>query len=124
MIAVLIGATLIVIGFLWHVPALTRTEGVIVESQRIAGGTSARDITYEYVVNGVRYRGRRFLSYAAHFEGAYDVGHSFTVFYPPSHPETSYGPNLPRQNALPVLGGCILAFAALVTFGTRRLRQL
>jgi hypothetical protein len=46
-------------GSVMHVPRVTPTDGVIVESIAVSGAWHRRLITYEYTAYGVRHRGQR-----------------------------------------------------------------
>ncbi|HEY2711731.1 MAG TPA: DUF3592 domain-containing protein [Chthoniobacterales bacterium] len=111
------GLAFVLLGCLWHQPHLTRTVGVIVESKPPIYGQTRRVITYEYVANGVRHRGQRFLSTAPQFVGMFDSGASFPVYFDNDHPDQSYAPNAPRMWGIVVigvmfslLGGVVLLF--------------
>ncbi len=115
------GVILILFGIFWHLPRVTRTTGVIVESAPPVYGQTLRTITYDYTVSGAHYHGQRFLRYGRQYVGMYDVGSSFPVYFVTAHPEQSYAPFPPR--VYPMIGTGIvwvLFGAVLIILGGPR----
>lgn len=81
-----LGIIFILVGYFWHLPRVTRTTGIIVESTPGSYGQTRRTITYEYTAYGVRHRGQRFLWYWSAYVGMFDVGSSFPVYFVNDHP--------------------------------------
>jgi uncharacterized membrane protein len=107
------GLIWLAVGYLWHFPQLTRTTGVVTESKPRAYGVIRRGIAYEYFVNGVRYRGERFLWTSSVYPQMYDVGQPFVVYYVTSHPEISYGPLPPQAQTTIVVGYMLVTFGVV-----------
>ena len=102
-----------VTGALWHLPRVTRTDGVIVESVAVAGAQNKRLITYEYTAGGARHRGQRLLGWGRSIlEGFFDVGQPFPVYFDTTKPDSSYAP-YPPENAILTVSGIFFGVLGL-----------
>ena len=118
--AIIVGAG----GVLWHLPRVTRTDGVIVESVAVAGAQNQLLITYEYTAYGTRHRGQRLLGWGRSIPpGFFEVGQSFPVYFDTDKPDFSYGPYPPEKTLL-IVSGVMFAVlgAGLILFGSRARR--
>jgi hypothetical protein len=120
---VTLGCWLIALGIVWMAvtfllrpPPLIRTIGVVIESRPQSFGVTRRAIKYEYLVNGVRYNGERFLWTSSVYPKMYDVGEPFAVYFNPNHPEVSYGPTPPNFQTRVIIGVMYAAFGVVALF--------
>jgi hypothetical protein len=92
-----------VVGGLWHVPRVTATDGIIVESVAVSGAWHRRLITYEYIAYGVRHRGQRLFGRGRSIPASfYEVGQKFPVYFVTDEPDSSYAPWPPSRTVFVV----------------------
>lgn len=118
-----IGIVFGLVGVFWHVPHVTRTDGVIVESIAVAGGQMKRLITYDYTAYGVRHRGQRLLGWGRQYPGMFKTGDSFPVYFVTDKPGDSYAPFPPRMTGWIVFGVPFTAVGLTIIISVRRIRQ-
>jgi Protein of unknown function (DUF3592) len=109
----------IAFAYFWHYPKLSETDGTIVASavapqMRLA---AARNLKYDYSVDGKRYTGQSYIRYAAQYDSLFGVGAPIHVYFERQNPAASY---VRRPSPLPLMifgvifgaiGAAIVAFA-------------
>ena len=124
-ICLLVGCLFGVVGALWQVPHVTRTDGVITESVALAGALHTRLITYEYTAYGMRHRGQRLFGWGRSIPASfYEVGQSFPVFFVTDNPDSSYAPWPPGRTVFVVFAVGFGALGITVILFAWRLRHL
>ena len=97
----LVGCLFGVIGALWHIPHLTRTDGVIVQSGPMSSWSNARLITYEYTACGVRHRGQRLFRWGRSIPaGFYETGQPFVRLFRDGQARSQLWPVSARQDCI------------------------
>ena len=105
--------------YFWQNPKLLETDGTIVTSSvapqmRRAG---ARNLKYEYSVNGMHYTGEGYIRYSTQYDSSFNAGAPIHVYFKRQDPAVSY---LIAPSRLPLviagvifgaLGAVIIAFS-------------
>ena len=105
------------VGAFWHVPRVTPTDGVIVESVAVAGAWHSRLITYEYTAYGVHHRGQRLFNWGRSIPASfYDAGQRFPVYFVTGDPASSYAPYPPGRTVFVVFATMFAALGITVIF--------
>ena len=109
---------------LWHVPRVTPTDGVIVDSVAISGAWHRRLITYEYTAYGVRHPAQRVFGWGPSIPATfYEVGQNFPVYFVTDDPDSSYAPWPPGRTVFFVFALTFAALGITVTVFAWRLSQ-
>ena len=104
--------------YVWRIPEITETQGMIVESKRVFG-RAGLTVTYEYTAYGVRHQTRRLFNYRPINIGRYDVGAPIPVYFVNDNPELNYAPNRPLVNVFLIWAATTFAFGLWIAFLSR-----